>query len=821
MDWRKRWKRSYRIIAFVMALLFAWSVSSPITIINAEQESDDSGDDKVSKDEADNEDGADDEDDEVDEEAEEENKTPWGKIQSEINKASKSDSEVTIKLTENIKAGADEESLVVSNGQNVKIDLDGHTISRGLAATNKVDDGYVIKIESGGTLILTDTSKEPGLITGGANIGKGGGIFLEDKAELTVTGGVKIKKNVAKQGGGIYLSEDCELYLGDCTIWGNDVTNGGGGIYGGKSHISFLGGLTKIENNTKGGSEDNDLFIPAEMEELRFWTWSSKNEKTRKAKYTDEFKKGSRIGVILEEMRKEISDGYGQCNPLEASVFFFYDNDDYLVSRDKQASEITIIKDQDKVNGNTKTVVEIYKNNKLKSTETFNSFMEAYNVAQGSSDDAVIIMGGDYTSDSEIVLGSNKSVTIDLNGHYIKRDRGYEYKKNGGVICVETGATLTIEDSNPKKKGYDGIKGGVITGGASSNYGGGITVKEKGHLIMKGGTIYDCITDEDGGGVYLDTGSNETSFKMRGGRIYNCRSLDSTDNCNGGAIYLGAGMLDLKNGTIDNCYSEDAAGAIYCNRGQVSLDNMVFSGNRATNRGGAIYISLDLANYEGTLFYASNCSFVNNKSDEDGGAFFMRDNPSNGGAVMFDRCVFRDNIAKEDGGAIVAFDDGLVLSNVKITGNKAGGYGGGVYVDSRYDLNLKGIVVIKDNTCDGDSTCRDVALEEGTSTTARVNSGGIVRGSWIGIGSTGSKSIRLSKKISLYEMRYFHSHGGSIGSKSVKSIDVDMVYTTSIFGTGSKMTMIVLSGFAIVAAVAAGVYARRKKTLQTKKGDEL
>ncbi|MBO6107818.1 MAG: hypothetical protein J6P16_00250, partial [Eubacterium sp.] len=177
---------------------------------------------------------------------------------------------------------------------------------------------------------------------------------------------------------------------------------------------------------------------------------------------------------------------------------------------------------------------------KLKATEQFNSFLSAFNrAAEVSADEKIVIMGSDYSSDEQIVLEKDKSVVVDLNGYTIKRDReNHETKRNGGVFLVKSVATLTIRDSSPKRKGNGGVRGGVITGGASSNAGGGITIEEKGHLVMEGGTIYDCTSDEDGGGVYVDTGSKETSFVMRGGRIANCKTIDSADNCYGGAIFF-------------------------------------------------------------------------------------------------------------------------------------------------------------------------------------------------------------------------------------------------------------------------------------------
>ena len=103
-------------------------------------------------------------------------------------------------------------------------------------------------------------------------------------------------------------------------------------------------------------------------------------------------------------------------------------------------------------------------------------------------------------------------------------------------------------------------------------------------------------------------------------------------------------------------------------------------------------VSLDVKKYDGTTFYASGCTFTGNSSEEDGGAFFLRDNPQHGASVMFDNCVFKNNTAKEDGGAITAFDDSLVLSNVTITGNQAGGYGTNAKKSKTYVIYMNGDV---------------------------------------------------------------------------------------------------------------------------------
>ncbi|MCR5797392.1 MAG: hypothetical protein K6G63_05685 [Eubacterium sp.] len=712
-------------------------------------------------------------------------------------------------------------SIDIENNMDVTIDLNGHTIDRGLSES--VDDGYAIKVQSGGVLTLTNSASKAGIITGAFNMSNGGGIVCEDKSELNIEKGIKITGNHAKNGGGIYLGSDSEAYLGDVEIFENDVPGNGGGIYGGKSIITFLGGKTKIIDNTKNDEEDNDLYIPSDMEKLRFWQWSDREEKKGKKVYSEEFKRGSRIGILLQEMEKEISDGYGQCNPLEASIYFFYNTGEYVVSEDRKKSEVTIERDPEKVHDSVSTELEIYKNGKLKSREKFTTFKQAFEAGLKCDDEAIVTMGDDYLPSSEIVVGKGQEVIVDLNGHYIKRDMKKEYstEKNGSVFHVKEDGKLTIRDSHPKKKGYDGVRGGVITGGASSNGGGGVTVDEDGTFLMEGGTIYDCVTDYNGGGVYVDVGSKNTKFTMTGGRIYHCRVLDSIDKCHGGGIYMGEGKLSIKDATIDNCYTEDNGGALFCRRGEVKLDSVKFVGNRAAKNGGAIYVDLDLKKYSGTLMYARKCIFTDNQAGQDGGALCMRDNPENKGAVTFDRCVFRGNKAEENGGAIVVIDDGLVLSNTEITGNTAGGYGGGVFVDYRYDINLKGVVVIKDNTSKKESRCNDLALEDAAFGTAYVYSGGLVRGAWIGIGSTSSKSIRLAKNITVYEMNYFHVNKGSIGAEETKKIAADMVVTASLFGTGNIVRIVLSGGVLVLAAVLLLIYGNVRRKAQAKEDESL
>ncbi|MCR4604550.1 MAG: hypothetical protein K5639_00955, partial [Eubacterium sp.] len=694
----------------------------------------------------------------------------WKELLAAIKEADSEEGakETKIALSKDIIADTTETAIYIGENQNINIDLVGHTIDRALTEQSKKGDGFVIGMKKNSILTLTDSKQNAGTIRGGYNIGDGGGIYCDEGAKLTVEKGVKVRYNSAKNGGGVYLSKGSELSVADADICENNVIGNGGGIYGGESAVvTFLGGLTKIKNNTKDDNADNDLYISSKMEKLRFWYTTGKTKKTQKQVYSDELENPSRIGILLESMTKEISDGYGQSNPLEASIFFFYNGEDYEVSDNKKNSEIIIEKNSNKLTVNSKTTLDIYKGGKLVSSKEYDNFPSAFVAGTSKScDEAIVTLGADVTTGSEIELSKDNEITIDLNGHYIKREvkKAGETEKNGSVFHVREGATLTIKDSRPKEKDvYNGVPGGVITGGASSNGAGGITIDKDGHVVMHGGTLYDCLSSEQGGGVFLQTGSSKTSFKMDGGRIYNCQADKNLIYSQGGAIFFGDGKLDISDAIIDNNFAKNAGGAIYCRRGEMKLDNVKIVGNKTEkSSGGALYIDYDTAKAKGTNARIDDCIFTDNKSDDGGGAICLRDNPEDMGAFMINKSAFRNNTTNGNGGAIEALDDGLVLSHCEITGNEAKGYGGGVFVAYKNDINVKGKVIIKDNKSTKQSTCNDLALEYKTEVLGKayVYSGGLLPGSWIGIGSTTDKSVMLAKKMAVYEMQYFHANKG-------------------------------------------------------------
>ena len=462
-------------------------------------------------------------------------------------------------------------------------------------------------------------------------------------------------------------------------------------------------------------------------------------------------------------------------------------------------------------------IVERYSGDRMTETLNHGSVAEAWSDAMAKANnytETVIIMGSDWEEDELLTVKENCHITLDLNGHYIHRKRNGEIIRSGEVIRVKEKAVFTLRDSNPRSKGFDGVPGGVITGGASTNYGGGVYIEDSAEFRMQGGTIYNCKSSYAGGGVCVDGSSMNTKFIMTGGRIYGCETVDSVDNCPGGGVYLYKGVVDISNAKIDNCYSEYDGGAIYSERGEVLLKNVLFAGNRARELGGAIYVAHDTTKLQATYLNAQGCIFSGNHSDQDGGAVFIRDNPTENRATVFHDCKFRNNSAKQDGGAIYVDDDNVALSQCEIVGNIAEGSGGGVFVDCRYWVTLRGLTVIKDNISGKSKGVADVALDKGVLGTARIMNGGLYNGSVVYVGSTSGSTQRISEWISQYQARYFKSHDGNVVARESRTVQATMVSSGSIFSNGSLTAILILGGVGVVGIIILIIYKKKKKAMK-------
>ena len=254
-------------------------------------------------------------------------------------------------------------------------------------------------------------------------------------------------------------------------------------------------------------------------------------------------------------------------------------------------------------------------------------------------------LGTDITLTNGRLDIDGKTVTLDLNGHTLKRPMTAA-DADGQVIAVMNGGKLTITDSSGDNSGtitggwsyqgsgiyvYEGcsltINGGTITGNRSDQiaeggfgYGGG--VENHGTMTITGGNITGNTAGPFGGAIH-----NEGTLTITGGTIAN-----NTAGTYGGAIYSNS-TVGISGATLSGNTAQSGGGAI-CSEGTLTLDGVTISGNTAQNGGGIYLFGTGTAQLKGESAITSNTA-------QTGGGIFMT---ADGATLkMQDKPVVKDN----------------------------------------------------------------------------------------------------------------------------------------------------------------------------------
>ena len=734
-----------------------------------------------------------------------------------------------VKLTKDI---ALTDVLHIPQGVTVTLDLNGKTLDRGL--TQCVDQGSVIRVEPGGTLTIRDGSdNNAGLITGGASwngggicnhgtltieggtiagnkaehasYGGGGGVYSDSyrgsNATLTITGGV-IRDNNARNGGGVYSkgaltvkdgvtvrkvgSKSYEIKTNP-VITGNTAASHGAGIYSAGS--MFIEG----EITLAGNAGNDDVYLAADK----------KIECGRLAHQKP-------FGIACEENDQTVVSGFEADSSEKTGKYFF---PSVAGSRFLAETDDTISLCSD-----SNTYVEIYVNGMLLHSNSQPDPDKMWTYAKemtktylNTKDDCVVSfsLGKDWEEDQQLTVDTSFNFIIDLNGHYIKRTRNGSKTKNGNIISIGENAKLTIRDSNPNADGYDGLKGGVLTGGAGSDCGGGIVMWKNAELYMEGGTIYDCSTNYHGGGILANSSNAVVSLKNC--VIDSCKTNSSSDNCNGGGIYISqARSVTMDNVTVRNCYSEDYGGGLFIKDkpGVMRLNNCSFLNNSCLDGGGAIHFAGLNADTEFS-FIATNCTFTGNKANGYGGAVDIGDDDEKkGNPTVFRDCTFTENESEWAGSALHINDNRVVLQGGTITNNYTKTQGA-VFVEGNYTLCVGGRLVIRDNRANK-ADKQNLVLKKG-SDRAFLSDAGLDEGSYISISnSSGAKDARILTDVGKYQTKYFHAESGTLSFTKL-GVKTATAATATILGNGSVRILLIVLGAAAVAAAATVITIKKKK----------
>ena len=263
-------------------------------------------------------------------------------------------------------------------------------------------------------------------------------------------------------------------------------------------------------------------------------------------------------------------------------------------------------------------------------------------------------------------------------------------KVNGGTLDIQGGA---LRNSSGKRivlmeSGTLTMSGGYIVGGGSQgNPGGGIYVTN-GTLNISGGVVA-ANRGNSGGGIYVNSGE----LNISGGAVAGNEVINGHSD-NGGGIYVNSGTLNLSGGYVTNNYKEcgcndcrndvnnthGGGGIALANSSAMNMTGGYVTGNYSGLAGGGIYAGFFGHNVGFTMSggtIAGNCAELG-----EGGGLRIAGG-TNGVIQATNKVYITNNITNSNndwggGGIFVQEKGNLSIMNALITGNTAGGFGGGV-----------------------------------------------------------------------------------------------------------------------------------------------
>ena len=214
----------------------------------------------------------------------------------------------------------------------------------------------------------------------------------------------------------------------------------------------------------------------------------------------------------------------------------------------------------------------------------------------------------------------------------------------------------------------------------------------------------------------------------------------ATNNCYHVVRAEGSNPTAMLNGvTITRGYAnggppDNQGGGVRARGGGVTLANVTLIDNYASSMGGGISTSTP-----GNVV-AVNCSFVSNQAGLHGGGFYMDAN--SGSPNMAVNCVFTGNSAYRGGGIGVEGQIWIsgsdpVLVNLSLSGNSAGGEGGGIFTNTTTFNPPSAPVTIENSILWGNTGTNPQISYWNTAPTVNYS---IVQGGWTGVGTNNLSS---------------------------------------------------------------------------------
>ena len=232
------------------------------------------------------------------------------------------------------------------------------------------------------------------------------------------------------------------------------------------------------------------------------------------------------------------------------------------------------------------------------------------------------------------------------------------------------------------------INGGYIVGGGSDGTPGGGIYVDNGTVNIQGGVIA-ANRGSSGGGIFFQNGT----LNISGGAVTGNEVINGHSD-NGGGIYVNSGTLNLSGGYVTNNYkacdcndcrndvnnTHGGGGIALANSSVMNMTGGYVTGNYSGLAGGGIYAGFFGHNVRFTMSggtIAGNCAELG-----EGGGLRIAGG-TNGVIQATSKVYITNNITNSNndwggGGIFVQEKGNLSIMNALITGNTAGGFGGGV-----------------------------------------------------------------------------------------------------------------------------------------------
>ena len=639
----------------------------------------------------------------------------------------------------------------------INLNLNKHTINGDVKVDLTGKKGDTATSQDGETAVEKKVEITGGTITGA----KDSGVTIKNAEDTNVLlKDLVIEENKGKQGGGVHIENSQNVTIDHCTIQNNKTTevseNGsdvsvgaGGGVFvSDNSHVTITDSKILDNTGTRGGGiyTEHSTVKVVEKSEIK------NNIATDVPSGASNSNKGLGGGIYSFDSTLTVTDSTISDNEAKGSTSLIISNDGELSSSTlgNGGGGICAVGKKSDVTLDKVTVT----GNKATSNVSTNLGAGGGIEAQGGS-----LTVKDSTISNNNARGNGGGIfsaegnVLDVSGSTIKGNKG----NNGGGIhtgeardASKTPSKATITDTTILENEAIG-----------SGEGGGVYVGTRADATLKGCTVANNKSVSTGGGIAAKLGT----VTLDDTTVENNQAVNG-----GGLFHLGIavpGSLTLQNGSIirNNTASSMGGGLFLWGNVGLKSDNSEISGNKALY-GAGIAASQYTANFASPKLELVNTK-VNNNGDAStvmGGGIYA----ASGVTVTSKNTKFLDNTANSGGGILLYLNSSADLDNSEVSGNKATGNGGGVYVyDATCSLSASNGTVFRENSgyrgggifsSGGTVTVEDSTFEKNTAT----DDGGAIAAT-----QNSSLTVRNSKVL---ENKAADTAGGILAEKSTLEV---------------------------------------------------